>query len=362
MMINRLALQRRFHVPDAILMHKSLSEVIGQIIYRMEYFQNNIITLVGPTQVGKTTAMKLVEDTYSAQVESGAMRFIRLNLRAGSGNIDNERKIIFQKILDQLAFPGKTYQGVPNDLIGLTSGRIRRSSLTELRVAAERALSTGQITVVIADEAQELSAGVNSFVPCKGQLSILKDLSIQDNVIVVLVGGYAVMDIYSIDPHLGGRLSVVGFHPYPSNDDGKREFALSLSKMTETLPVKSNRGSMLDWFNRLYDFCCGNIGILQKVVKEIIAQAEVSGAEAITVEHVVSRTEDESSRDALLEEYAIGLSCFPGVTIFSSEQILLAYERRKGNIPEGKGGRKRGGRRGKAKQIKVSSDVRGDLG
>lgn len=352
--------QKRFHVPDSIFVHKALSDAIGQIIYRMEYFQNNIIALVGPTQVGKTTAMKLVEESYSAQVEVGAMRFVRLNLRAGSGNIDNERKIIFQKILDQLEFPGKTYQGVPDELIGLTSSRIRRSSLTELRVAAERALSTGQITVVIADEAQELSAGVNSFVPCKGQMSVLKDLSSHDNVIVVLVGGYAVMDIYAIDPHLGGRLSIVGFHPYPSTDYGKREFALSLNKMTESIPVRSQRGSMLDWFDGLYDFCCGNIGILHKVVKEIIAQAEVMGAEEITQEHVISRTEDMSSRDALLEEYAIGLSCFPDVGIFSAEQIISAYERRKGKSSSVRGGGK-GGRKGRAKQTKVSGDVRGDL-
>ena len=354
------SLHKRLRTPDSIFVHKALSDAIGQIIYRMEYLQNNIITLVGPTQVGKTTAMKLVEESYSAQVEVGAMRFVRLNLRAGSGNIDNERKIIFQKILDQLAFPGKTYQGVPDEQIGLTSSRIRRSSLTELRVAAERALSTGQITVVIADEAQELSAGVNSFIPCKGQMSVLKDLSGHDNVIVVLVGGYAVMDIYAIDPHLGDRLSVVGFHPYSSTGDGKREFALSLNKLTENIPVKSKRGSMLDWFDRLYEFCCGNIGILQKVVKEIIAEADLMGAEEITEEHVISRTEDVSSREALLEEYAIGLSCFPGVQIFSAEQIISAYKRREGKSPSvGRG--VKGGRKGRAKQTKVSGDVRGDL-
>lgn len=240
---------------------------------------------IGPSRVGKTTLIRLLEERLLAYAKAQMQRdptFIPLvSITApgpGSGRFD---WIDFYKpVLRQLGDPF-----VDSDFARIPTRRVRE--------AVEAAFLERKPLAIIVDEAHHL-AKVGSGRRLQDHLDHLKYFENLTGVSHVLVGTYEMRPFRKVNPQLACRSVDVHFPRYDlSKEEDCQIFRSVLWALQRQLPVEEEPLLAEQHWEMLYARSIGCIGLLKLHLNRALALALLEGAKTVTEHHLRQTTMSE---------------------------------------------------------------------
>lgn len=262
---------------------------IGQLFRETDlllapYSGADIVLLIGPTGVGKTTATTaMLENTYKEHAEAMAQdaTFIpAVQIEAPSaGERAFSWRLLYGSILEALNEPLierklDTTATVSNQLKTRTG--IDSKMLSGLRQSVERALKERQTRYVIIDEAVHIlrQAGPREL---PVYMDTLKSLSNICDVTFVLVGSYDLFDIMSLSGQLARRTHTVHFTRYRQGVAADyAAFKKTAGKLVENMPVEGEV-DLERWLDPLFERSIGCVGILKDMLQRAVTLTLING-------------------------------------------------------------------------------------
>lgn len=236
-----------------------------------------MILVIGPSRVGKTTLIRLLEERLLAQARSQMERdpeFIPFASITAAG-------------VDASRFDWRTYyravlRGLQDPFV---DGKVARIRERELREAMESALLQRRPIAVIVDEAHHL-AKTSSGRHLQDQLDQLKYFENLTGVSHVLVGTYDMRPFRKVNAQLACRSVDVHF---PRYDAAKEEdcqiFQSVLWALQRQLPVEKEPQLVTHW-EFLYARSIGCIGLVKMHLNRALNLSLTEGAKTVTLRHL----------------------------------------------------------------------------
>lgn len=248
--------------------------------------QSNILLVVGPTGVGKSTLCKyLVESKlkqHQEQMDGDANVVPAVYIQAPvSGETEFSWRLFYERILEQLEGDGL---GLSKHALGInhmTDTVVRpkrqgRSTLAGLRTAVERALRLRGTQFLVIDEAAHIISQTSRKNLCV-QLDTLKSLANECGTQIVLVGSYDLYNLVSLSAQLARRTHVLHFERYREDrPEDVRAFGLCLRSFETQLPHVW-KDQLVPLTAALMENSLGCIGTLSTTLIRAARLAETSG-------------------------------------------------------------------------------------
>lgn len=251
---------------------KEVAQEIETLIYPSS--SANILLIVGPTGVGKTTLTEyLVERelqgaSAAMATDPGHVPAVYIEAEA-SGEREFSWRSFFSALL--VALDGE--QQLPKVAYGVDSdtGRLvkpigpKRESLAALRSGVERSLNARKTRFIVIDEAAHIFSARNRG-SLTTQLQTLTSLSNRCGVQIVLVGSYDLYDLMSLSAQLARRTHVVHFERYREDrPEDVRAFATCVELMAKKL-ANLRTHDLLPYAEALQKNTLGCVGTLSTVL------------------------------------------------------------------------------------------------
>jgi hypothetical protein len=232
---------------------------------------------IGPSRVGKTTFIRLLEARLAAQAA--------VHLRADPAFIP------FASILAAGAASGRFewvdyYRAVLRALHDpFVDGIVARLRLRDLRDAMTTALIERNLRAVIVDEAQHLAKAASGR-RLQDQLDHLKHIENATGVSHILVGTYEMRPFRTVNAQLACRGVDVHFPRYDATKaEERRVFQSVVWALQRQLPV-AHEPPLLDQWEFLYARSIGCIGLLKMHLNRALHLALAEQAKTVTPHHV----------------------------------------------------------------------------
>lgn len=263
---------------------KTLNEELMSLIYPGS--QSNILLVVGPTGVGKSTLCKYLVEAQLAQskaaMDAAANIIPAVYIQAPvSGESEFSWRLFYERILEQL-------EGNPFGLskqfcdIDPSTGMLHkpmrqgRSTLAGLRVAVERALKLRSTRFLVIDEAAHIIRQTSKNNMCV-QLDTIKSLANECGVQIVLVGSYDLYNLVSLSAQLARRTHVLHFERYRQDrPEDIHAFSMCLRHFEMQMPALWG-GQLTPHVESLMENTVGCIGTLSSVLIRAARDAEKKG-------------------------------------------------------------------------------------
>lgn len=238
----------------------------------------SIITVVGPTRVGKThLSYELLKDLVAPdQDASPYIPVARIEASTTDQGFVSTRYIILQ-ILQAIEHP--FYVG-DAPLVRL------RDSESTLRKQAVAGLAARGTKYIIFDEAHHLLRTKSNRL-AEGVLDSMKCLGNETGCIIIFIGGYDLLHYQFLSAHLNGRMTLLEFSNYGNDIDGARDFDRILVTIDEWLPW--NRGSSLYRFREhIYEGSQGCYGQLIHWSLSALAEMKSMERDCLELKHFLT--------------------------------------------------------------------------
>jgi Cdc6-like AAA superfamily ATPase len=249
-----------------------------------------VILVTGPTGVGKTTLARRIYQKLLEQHQElikndpGAVPVASFNAIPPNGSSFNW-KDFYVRLLERhgdVLINRKLLTPRQHDLFeGMTAPLpIEKSTTEALRRATERCLKYRKTRVLIIDEAHHILM-VNNPKRLEFQFEALKSLTIESDLIIVLVGTYRLLGIRDQSGQLVRRSEIVHFPHY--DQSVVKDFAMALAALQRHLPlaIEPNLVKSAPYF---YVKSGGCIGILKDWLFRCLESALQRGMETFDVE------------------------------------------------------------------------------
>ncbi len=275
-----------------------------------------VLTLLGPTGVGKTTILqRLMSESvkgFDPAANPGRMPVVMVEAVKAGGEF--RWKDYYIRLLAALYDPipdrkvdYKNWEVLPTEL----SEMIRRQSTSEdvYRRALENALKHRRPSAVLIDEAQHIGS-VGSGVKTLAQLNIIKSIANMTGIPHVLCGTYELLPFLNLSGQLSRRSGEVHFQRYRlENRLDVEAFQSIVINFQLHLPFPE-MPELYSFWEYLYERSLGCIGILHdwllRATKKALRNNDVTVTEAVLRETSLSLTKCE----AILEEISHGEEFF----------------------------------------------------
>lgn len=257
-----------------------------------------MVLVVGPSRVGKTTLIKLLEQELIARAGERMRRlpahrpFVSISATGpGSGRFD------------WIDYYTAVLRQVNNPFLKRKPSAIR---VRDLREAMEEALIQHQPYAVIVDEAHHLAKAASGRT-LQDQLDHLKDLENRIGVCHVLVGTYEMRRFRMVTPQLAGRSVDVHFRRYDATKKEEREeFRSVLWALQRQLPLEIEPLLGEQHWEMLYARSLGCIGLLKLHLIRAFALALTEQAQTITETHLKATAPSEDRIKEMLSAALAG--------------------------------------------------------
>ncbi|MBW4461755.1 MAG: ATP-binding protein [Nodosilinea sp. WJT8-NPBG4] len=290
--------ERSQYFQSVIVNHGKLSEVI-QKVYKLiinPSSQSSIITVIGPTGVGKSTLIPRIEKLLiersleDKNFHPGRIPVVSLEAASpSSGNFD--WKDYYYRALVAMEEPLIDYkidystQEVYRD----TNGKIKvrsTASTNRLRHAQENALQHRQPYAVILDEAQHIQK-MSSGRRLQDNMDCLKSIANITKIPHVLIGTYELLMMRNLSAQLSRRNQEVHFPRYKANSESDKEkFRTVLQSLAFYYMPMAEENSLDSEWEYCYERSLGCVGILKDWLTRALNTALDEGSEKITKHHL----------------------------------------------------------------------------
>ncbi|MGC2236185.1 MAG: AAA family ATPase [Pyrinomonadaceae bacterium] len=281
--------------------HRLFEQAFQELLFAIQDAQpGTLIFLYGPSGVGKTTMLKLLESVLTKQMlpqlETDLERIPVVSVNAietESGNFD--WKGFFQSLLIKLNDPlpeNKLDLTLPGDIYKqnkqlLESGD--RTSARKYRRAAENMLKHRKPLAVLVDEAQHIGKVVSSR-KLLNQLNVVKCLANESDSVYVMSGTYELIPFLNLNDQLSRRSINIEFSRYKGeSEDDRKSFISALVNFQRYLPLDKMPDLVSRW-DYFYERTIGCIGTLNDWLERSLSLALRDGGRQMKPEHWEKRS------------------------------------------------------------------------
>jgi hypothetical protein len=236
-----------------------------------------MVLVIGPSRVGKTTLIRLLEERLLAMNEAHMLSdpsFIPFAsvLAAGPGTNRFEWAEYYRAVLRALHDP-------------FVDGKVARIRTRELREAMETALTLRWPLAIIVDEAHHLAEAARGS-RLQSQLNHLKHFENATGVSHILVGTYEMRPFRRVNAQLACRSVDVHFPRYDATDEtDAKVFRSVVWALQRQLPVEQEPSLVKHW-EFLYARSLGCIGLLKMHLNRALNLALTEQAKTVTLTHL----------------------------------------------------------------------------
>ena len=270
-----------------VLRHPSLDAALVEVERALAPgVQPQIVLLLGPTGVGKTTLVEALERGGRRGSGLWAARVVRMTClpaAAGRRGYDFGRshwRLITQAVGDPFADEHLSPDAVAARRRSGVDRRDRAATTEEYRLGVLHYLRELGPRAVVLDEAQHMTRvpGARSQAD---QLDVIKDCVDRTEVPHVLVGTYELSVMVAPGDQLGRRSHVVHFAPYSMSDASARAaFQKIFGQLVAELPLPDpgqSWSALREHLRDVYVGCAGCVGILKDWLCRGLQQALEAG-------------------------------------------------------------------------------------
>lgn len=312
--------------------HSALSGAFDQAMAALGSSSGpRVVTIAGPTGVGKTTLARhiyrqLVKN-YEADVaeDPSMVPVLGINAVPPNGTSFNWKDFYFRLLekngdvlLDHKLNLPRQGQMFPELLFPPPS---EGSTADTLRRALEKCICKRGTKVMIVDEAHHLLM-VKDQDRLEYQFESLKSLTIETNVIIVLVGTYRLLDIRDHSGQLVRRSEVVPLSRYDFRKRGdKISFASALATLQAKMPLVETPNLVPD-VEYFYLKTGGCIGILKDWLTRCLEQAIMEMRKTVDTEFASRFALDNKGLSTIIEEALAGEAKLADVSLDNIKLLL----------------------------------------
>ncbi|WP_179889670.1 ATP-binding protein [Bacillus thuringiensis] len=294
--------------------HPIMESIVEDLVERIKNpAGSNLIMVVGPTGVGKTTVQELVvrkiyqwalkrEDMDNripiTGVELPSPELGRFNWKDYYKRVLealNEPLIDFKVDYDTLKNGDKTTKISPYD---------KRTS-PELRRSLEKAFYYRKPLAFLVDEAQHFSNIANGKT-LHLQLDVIKSLANISGVLHILVGHYDLADFINLSGQLSRRVTDIHFARYNANNvDELKHFINVIANLQKQLPLEKEP-DLINHYDFIYERTLGCIGILKDWLSRCLVGSLNNGETTINFQSLKKYALPISKIEVMMEEIEKG--------------------------------------------------------
>jgi hypothetical protein len=270
----------------------------------------DIVLIIGPTGVGKTSVLNALYKRINQQYESemknnpGFIPCIKFEVPE-PGPRQFAWSTFYMEPLAQLNDPliGRKAEVICDGGVTKVKPNTSKASVAALQKALLRGLELRRTRVVIIDEAAHLLGHAHG----EDLLNVTNALKHMANgkTTLVLSGSYDLLKLMRLNGQLCRRTCVVHFDRYRNTKDGSPDataFGNSLDQLQKAIPTVS-KPNLIPYASALQEACLGCVGILKEVLQRALANYldEGNGAEW-TIEQFQDALLPKGTIDKIREE------------------------------------------------------------
>lgn len=291
--------------------HPRIGQMIDEVEALAELGPENILMIVGPTGVGKTTLAVSLENrilkTHAElmQNNAGFVPVVRVEARATSESEFNW-KLFYCDLLEVLEgeslIPAVDYAVNPlTNKVVKPSGR-SKNTVPALRKQVEKALQARGVKFLIIDEGGHFTNVTEA--KMKRQTDALKSLANCAGCQIILLGSYDILGVSRLSGQLARRIKEIHFARYRIDlADEKAEFLKFLSYLEERSQGYFE-GLLIENAELLQRNTLGCVGTLMNLLKGFVSRAERNAG--VSQELLVKSLQTPGQCAAILSEVRAG--------------------------------------------------------
>lgn len=318
---SRDELLRAFH--GVRIKHPRIGQLFSETdLLLAPYSGADIVLLIGPTGVGKTTASTaILGNTYREQAEAmandtGFIPAVQIEAPSAGEKHAFSWRLLYCRMLEALNEPLVARKLDTTTSVGAqlkTRTGVDNKMLSSLRQSVEHALKERRTRYVIIDEAVHImrQAGPTALTV---YMDTLKSLSNICGVTFVLVGSYDLYDIMSLNGQLARRTHTIHFTRYQKNDaDDYKAFKKTAAALVEQMPV-TGEIDLQHWLDPLFERSIGCVGIMKDMLQRALTLTLINGGDWKD-EYLRRALLTKQQTRTILQETIKGEDCFedPGL-------------------------------------------------
>ncbi|MES9673311.1 AAA family ATPase, partial [Bacillus pseudomycoides] len=272
--------------------HPIMENIVEDLVERIKNpAGSNLIMVVGPTGVGKTTVQELVvRKIYQWALEQKDMnnRIPITGLELPSPELGRFNwKAYYKRALEALNEPLIDFK-VDYDSLKKDDSRTRISpydkrTSPELRRSLEKAFYYRRPLAFLIDEAQHFSNIANGKT-LHLQLDVIKSLANISGVLHILVGHYELADFINLSGQLSRRVTDIHFARYnATNIDELKHFVNVIANLQKQLPLEKEP-DLINHYDFIYERTLGCVGILKDWLSRCLISTLNNGEVTISLQ------------------------------------------------------------------------------
>ena len=292
--------------PKFLAAHDELYEVLNAAE------AGEVVVLVGPSRVGKSRLQglmksRMAKEATDADAEIPLRPWVGLTATNDAVHAKFKTKPF---ICDALIVIQHPIYGAPlkeGDLGIERAARFEKTSEPTLRQAFERGLQVNRTRFLSVDEAHHVGHAEGGAATASQILDSWKCLAFKNQLVLVLVGAYPILNVMQLSTHMIGRELMVHFPRYRIDDKADRaSFAAILKTYDEVIKLAPEIGSLTTQLDFLMRVTLGCVGHLSNLLRRALATCKAQKAEALTLKHLESAAHKVDQLHELLKEIQDG--------------------------------------------------------
>lgn len=293
--------ERRNFFKNHTVTHNFFEETFQELLHTIQDSQpGTLVFLYGPSGVGKTTMIRLIEKALVKQ----SLKQLETDLEMlpvvcvtalETDAFSFDWKDFFQRLLIKLNDPlpdEKLSLILKNEIYTKNAQLLEKSNLVnsrKFRRAAENMLKLRKPLAVLIDEAQHIGK-VTSSRKLLDQLNVVKCLADETKSIYVLSGTYELMPFLNLNDQLARRSINMQFPRYKAENETERDhFIKALRTFQQFLPLEQTPDLVSRW-DYFYERTLGCIGTLNDWLERAFSLALRDGGKQMIPKHWEKRS------------------------------------------------------------------------
>lgn len=307
-----------------ILAHRHFQATYNHVYSALRNMNGGrVMVVVGPSRVGKSELLRQIISALRAEIrprreddqpilliEADLGNDARMSLRQFEIEcLKNIRHPVFANIGEDDEIPTKTRLS---------------SSESILRLLLLTSMKHRGTMYLFVDEAHHLLMTIREKLQ-SDILEALKNLCNKSDVVLVLVGGYRLLDGLFQSAHFNGRMEIVHFPGYADVKEDLDDYASILASLESVLPV-SEPGLFVKNARKIRELFWGAIGATIDGIRAAESRRIARGAKVLEMLDVLSARLPDKAKKALLDDIKGGCEFFARELAKPDTKVTLTKE------------------------------------